>query len=480
MKTPTPSLLLLALDFPPTTGGIQTLTWEIYSRLADLTRLAVAPALPLDASDGDAGSFPLVRTRRPVGQGWETVHYLREAAGLLQRQRRPPCLLHCNHLFAGYAGWWLRRRWGLPYVVWAHGEEITKSRHPRLLRASLGAAAAIFVNSDYTAARVRERLRPQAPPICKIPLGAAASWWQTPPQAAPAAGPPTILTVARLSQRDRYKGVDTSLAAVAVLRQRGLALRYHIAGDGDDRPRLERLAHQLGIHDAVTFLGRVAPERLLALYDSADVFLLCSREEATPRGVGFEGFGIALLEANARGKPVVAGRSGGIPDAVVDGETGLLVDPLSPAAVADGLQRLLADPALRTKLGAQGRERVRRQFHWEAAADQVRRLHLDLLAGAPPSGPLRGGPAPSKRSADMRPQGPQVGASMPPRASIAGRLTSGTRAAGALGPAPNKRSADLGPWGPRVGASMPPRASTAGRLTSGTRAAGALGPAPTN
>ncbi|HUX68205.1 MAG TPA: glycosyltransferase family 4 protein [Terriglobales bacterium] len=436
MKAPPPtSLLLLALDFPPATGGIQTLTWEIYSRLADLTRLAVAPALPPGEAAGDAAGLPLLRTRRPVGQGWETLAYLREAAALLQRQRRPPALLHCNHLFAGYAGWWLRRRWGLPYLVWAHGEEITKTRHPWLLRRSLGGAAAILVNSDFTAARVRERL-PAAPPIHKIPLGANAAWWQTPPQAAPAAGPPTILTVARLSQRDRYKGLDTSLAALAELRRRGLALRYHIAGDGDDRPRLEQLARQLGLADAVTFLGRVPPERLMALYDAADIFLLCSREEATPRGLGFEGFGIALLEANARGKPVVAGRSGGIPDAVVEGETGLLVDPLSPAAVADALQRLLADAALRARLGRQGRERVRRQFHWEAAADQVRRLHLDLLAGVPPGGPLRRGPAPSQRSADLGTRDPQVGASMPPRASTAGRLTSGTRGAGAQGPAP--------------------------------------------
>lgn len=373
------TLLLLALDFPPTTGGIQTLTWEVYSRLAGLTRLAVAPAAASEV--GDAGGLPLVRTRHGPGAGWDTFSYLREAAALLQRQRRQPCLLHCNHLFAGYAGWWLRRRWGTPYVVWAHGEEITKCRHPWLLRASLGGAAAILTNSDYTAARVRERVGARTPPIHKIPLGAAEAWWQRPACPRPAPGPPTVLTVARLSARDRYKGVDTALTAIAELRRRGLACRYRIAGDGDDRPRLEELARGLDLGTAVEFLGRVPPEQLMPLYDDCDVFLLCSREEATPRGVGYEGFGIVFLEANARGKSVVGGRSGGIPDAIVDGVTGLLVDPQSPLAVAGGLERLLRDPELRARLGVAGKARVQQRFHWAAAAAEVRRLHLELVAG---------------------------------------------------------------------------------------------------
>ncbi|MGH9479164.1 MAG: glycosyltransferase family 4 protein [Terriglobales bacterium] len=376
------TLLLLATDFPPSTGGIQTLTWEIYSRLADLTRLAVAPAAPLGPMDPlDNDALPLTRTRRGLAPGWPTLHYLRQAASLIQRQRRPLALLHCNHLFAGFAGWWLRRRWGLPYLVWVHGEELTKCRYPRLARASLTSAAAICCNSAFTADQVRRcLLGRRLPPLHQVVLGASRAWRTAPPRAHPGLLP-TILTVARLAQRHRYKGVDTALAAMALLRDRGHAFRYQIAGDGDDRGYLQALARQLDLADRVEFLGRLPDNDLMAAYDRCDIFLLCSREQPTPRGLGFEGFGIALLEANARGKPVVGGRSGGITTAVVADVTGLLADPDSAEAVAGALERLLDDPALRARLGAQGRARVEREYNWEHAADQVRALHGQLLPG---------------------------------------------------------------------------------------------------
>ena len=170
---PERSLALLALDYPPGLGGIQTLTREIYGRLGDLTRLVVAPALAPGVAE-DAGSLPPTRTRHGAGQGWSTLLYLREAAAKAARDRRPPCLLHCNHLFTGYAGWWLRRRHGLPFVVWGHGEEITRHQYPRWAGRMLADAAGIFVVSDFTAARMRELL-PKArrlPPMVTVPLGA--------------------------------------------------------------------------------------------------------------------------------------------------------------------------------------------------------------------------------------------------------------------------------------------------------------------
>jgi phosphatidylinositol alpha-1,6-mannosyltransferase len=373
------SLALLALDYPPSTGGIQTLTSEIYSRLADLTRLTVAPAAP--AAPAALPNDTLLRTRHPSAQGWRTLLYLRDAAALLAPHRQPPLLLHCNHLFAAYAAYWLRRRYRLPYLVWVHGEELSRSRHPTADRLVLRAADAILVNSDFTANLVGRLLQPStAPPIYKIPLGAPTAWLAAPPPPSrPATDPRVILTVARLCRRDRYKGVDVALRAMAALRQRGLDFRYRIAGDGDDRGYHEDLARQLNLDDQVEILGRVADGEMMSLYDGCDVFLLASREQESPRGLGFEGFGIVFLEAGARAKPVVGGRSGGIPDAVADGVSGLLADPQSPDAVAAALERLLRDSALRTRLGAQARARVRAGFHWDEAAAQVRALHQELL-----------------------------------------------------------------------------------------------------
>lgn len=357
------------------------MTSEIYTRLADLTRVVIAPAAPQDLARQEDETLTVLRSRHASSRGLRTAFYLRDAARLARPHLAPGRLLHCNHLFAAYSAYWLRLRADARYLVWVHGEELTKHGYPALARLSLRSAAAILVNSDFTAERVRALLEGRTPPIHKIPLGADARFLSTPPS--PSAGGarlPRILTLARLSTRDRYKGLDVALHAMALLRSRGLAIEYHIAGDGDDRAYLEGLVRGLELEQVVTFLGPVPPQRLVEAYDGCDLFLLCSREQPSPRGLGFEGFGIVFLEAAARGKAVVAGRSGGIPDAVADGQTGILVDPASPAAVADGIQRLLSDEGLRQRLGQAGRARVETTHNWDQAAAAVRRIHAEVLA----------------------------------------------------------------------------------------------------
>jgi phosphatidylinositol alpha-1,6-mannosyltransferase len=113
----------------------------------------------------------------------------------------------------------------------------------------------------------------------------------------------------------------------------------------------------------------VADEDLPDVYALSDVFVMPSRERLEEKDV--EGFGLVFLEANACAKPVIGGRSGGIPDAIVDGITGLLVDPQDPADIADALARLLVDKDLAIRLGRQGRSRVVRDFNWTRVGDRV-------------------------------------------------------------------------------------------------------------
>jgi phosphatidylinositol alpha-1,6-mannosyltransferase len=169
-----------------------------------------------------------------------------------------------------------------------------------------------------------------------------------------------ILTVARLE--DDYKGHDILIRALAIVRTGVYDVYYVIAGDGRLRTNLEVLAHDCGVADRVIFLGRVSATERLALYDRCDIFAMISREDAEGRG---EGFGIVFLEAAARGKPSVGGRSGGIPDAVEDGVTGILVDPTDVSAVAEACAKLLLDHALAERLGSAGRTRVARLYTWE-------------------------------------------------------------------------------------------------------------------
>jgi len=136
---------------------------------------------------------------------------------------------------------------------------------------------------------------------------------------------------------------------------------------GECRPYLERLVAELQLGDAVRFLGFVPEADLPELYNAADVFALVSRRY----DLLVEGFGIAAVEASASGVPVVAGREAGLIDAVRDGETGLLVDPYSPAAVAEALNRLLADAALRRRMGAAGRRAVETYFNWDRVVRDI-------------------------------------------------------------------------------------------------------------
>ena len=159
-------------------------------------------------------------------------------------------------------------------------------------------------------------------------------------------GRPTLLTVSRIVKANRYKGHDVVLRALPEVIRAVPNVAYVIAGDGDDVDYLRRLASECGVHNNVMFAGRVSDDELPLLYNACDAFIMCSREDRTQRGILAEGFGIALLEASACGKPVIAGRSGGMADAVQDGVTGLLVNPVNIAEVAAAMINASCEPAV--------------------------------------------------------------------------------------------------------------------------------------
>jgi phosphatidylinositol alpha-1,6-mannosyltransferase len=146
---------------------------------------------------------------------------------------------------------------------------------------------------------------------------------------------------------------------------------YLIVGEGPQGSHLRTLVKTLGLEDNVIFVGQVKEDELGAYYAACDVFAMVSRD--IPEKGDVEGFGIVYLEANLFGKPVVAGRSGGVPDAVLNEQTGLLVNPHDPQEVASAIVRLLRDPELAERLGTNGRNRVRDEFTGSAAADKLLR-----------------------------------------------------------------------------------------------------------
>ena len=175
-----------------------------------------------------------------------------------------------------------------------------------------------------------------------------------------------LLTVANLVER---KGHDMVLQAIAKLRHTIPRLIYVIAGQGAQVPILERLAGELGVSDCVRFLGSVPAQDLPDLYAACDVFVMPARFRDSDNDV--EGFGLVYVEASACEKPVMGGRSGGVEDAIADGKTGLLVDPLDVDELAASIERLWRHPELRASHGRSGRRRAEAELTWEHFAGHV-------------------------------------------------------------------------------------------------------------
>lgn len=262
-----------------------------------------------------------------------------------------------------------------------HGAELTLAMRkpslvPLLRRVTQGLDAAI-ANSTYTAGLIRN-ITGVEPAV--IPLGAprgAASGVDDLEPGDLEEGLPFILSVGRMVER---KGFRVLVRAAPQLRGRA---RILIAGDGEGRAAVEAEIERQGVGDVVKLLGRLPNDRLAALYRRCAVFCLPAFVDS--RG-GTETLGVVLIEAMTHGKPTVASQVGGIVDVVRHGETGLLVSPEDPEALAGALLRLLENPALAARLGLAGRKRAGTAFSWE----EIARRHAELYgsvshgdAGAP-------------------------------------------------------------------------------------------------
>jgi len=167
------------------------------------------------------------------------------------------------------------------------------------------------------------------------------------------------------------KGVDKTIEAVSLLAKKHPDLLYVVVGSGDDKERLVKLAKEKWLDDRVIFAGRVSDEDLLRFYARADMFILASREE----GRDIEGFGLVFVEAGAFSVPVIGGDSGGVRQAVLQGYNGLLVEPESPTAIAEAIERLILDPELAAVFGKNGRKLATEVFTWQ----NCQRALLDSL-----------------------------------------------------------------------------------------------------
>jgi phosphatidylinositol alpha-1,6-mannosyltransferase len=353
------------MDFPPTRGGIQTMAREIVTRASRFSFTVVAPADP----DSDDGSLPCrvvrARTMAPGRRGY-VPGVAFAAARELARERYDVAL--SLHVLSAPGALLVRRA---PLVVVCHGGELRSRRIRRVARRVLPRAARVVANSRFTRS---EAIALGADPLRMTVIGVGAP---DPVEVSASrveavrarAGGRFVLSVARLAA---HKGHDRLIEALDAVP----GARLVIVGDGPARAELEQRAARFGAR--VTFAGSVSDDELPAYYAAADAFALLSRATTGPGG-GVEGGGIALLEACAYGLPVVAAATGGIPETILEGETGLLVNPDDGAAVARALRRVLEDRALAERLGANARALATGERSW---ANFVARLEDVLEAAA--------------------------------------------------------------------------------------------------
>jgi len=296
--------------------------------------------------------------------------------------KSPLDCVHCGVVLPdGMTGWLLWQTLGIPYIVYTHGKEVLENQRDSeknlLMNLVFSQAARVVSNSNYTGELVKAcGVAPEK--VVRITPGIDVRQWRNVPEGGhlqalraryDLENRPVILSVGRLLER---KGIDRTIAALPRVLAKFPETVYLVVGDGPDRDRLERQVEELNLGQSVRFTGAMSDADLQAAYHLGTVFAMVSRQPQGSHEV--EGFGIVYLEANICGLPVVAGRSGGVPDAVVDGKTGYLVDPEDPEAIAAAIVRLLENRPLREQMGEFGRERAIAEFDWSRCAVKLQIL----------------------------------------------------------------------------------------------------------
>ena len=271
-----------------------------------------------------------------------------------------PEVIHVHWWFPGGLSVWPRLTRRTPFVITSHGTDLFLiDRVPaaaRLAGPIFRAAAEVTVISSPLVSRA-ERLGVPRQRISVIPMPidrAVATAIELPLD--PARPRDRLLFVGRLVER---KGAVFAIRALAELTQRGRSARLVVVGEGPEREALIALATSLGVGDRVELTGALSPSEVRTHYATGGIFVMPA---VTDWKGEQEGFGMVIVEAMAYGLPVVASRSGGIPDIIRDGENGLLVPERDVAALADAIQRVIDDGALAGRLAASARDDVRHRF----------------------------------------------------------------------------------------------------------------------
>jgi phosphatidylinositol alpha-1,6-mannosyltransferase len=375
-------ILVLTEHFLPAVGG--SITWLVntYSRYHPSGTILIAGQHPGAGAIDPTLPFRVERTAMTMTD-WDptlpsSLHcYLqisRYVSGCCRRYGVQQ--IHCAKVLPeGLVALFIKLIKRIPYLLYAHGEEIqtglTSRKFHWLIPKIYNAASLIIANSRNTQSLLQNIVIHPAK-IHVIHPGVNLQLFDDGKQLAQMirkkhllGDAPVLLTVGRLQRR---KGHDMVIRALPLIKAKCPRATYLIVGAGEEFAYLQALVNEMGVADSVNFVGCVADDALVGYYAACDAFVMPNREIDGD----IEGFGMVYLEAAAAGKPVIAGRSGGTSDAILDGITGLRVDGTSVAEIADAVISFLNDPLTSRTMGENGRAWVEREFTWESVVKKTR------------------------------------------------------------------------------------------------------------
>jgi len=384
--------LVVSDIFPPKTGGSGRWFWEIYRRLSrENFSIAAGEAPQQEAFDRthDLNVTRLPLTLRNWGiRNWEGLCGYWSATNRLAKlvKSQGIGMIHCGRVLPeGVMALTLKWRLGVPYLCYVHGEDVTTARESReyvfLVRRVLQGASLLIANSRNTKRILCEEWSVPEDRVRVLHPGVDTSRFV--PTARDAAARQqlgwgerrVVLTVGRLQKR---KGHDQMIRAARLLKEEFSDLLYAVIGDGEERETLQALIQAEQVAGNVQLLGEADDARLIAAYQQCDLSILPNRQV----GHDIEGFGMVLLEAQACGKPVIAGASGGTAEAMNAPFTGLVVPCETPESIAAAVAPLLRDDARRAEMGHAAREWVASNFDWSALAAQAEQVFQSLTRRA--------------------------------------------------------------------------------------------------
>lgn len=370
--------LYIAVDFKPRLGGIAEHTHQMAKHLTELGELitVVTPFLDGCAEFDSACGYPVIRVDTGLGApNWLKSRLDRRLMliwilRIARRVNADYLILDRWSPIAGANAILAARLLGIPFFLFAHGSEFSQPVPLKFSRKmAVRAATRVICVSGYIRSLVlADGVLPDK--VVTIPNGfdlreieayRKRTYEGRFPEvdAAFPGGSPTLLTVSRMMER---KGIHKVIEAMPMIIEHIPEARYVIVGDGSSMARFRSLASVSPARDSIKFLGARIDDEKFACYEGCDIFIMPSVDDSFP---------IVFPEANAFGKPVIGGRSGGVPDTISHEVNGLLVNPLDTDDIAKAAIRLLMDTEEARGFGENGRKRVQNEFNWTQSARKL-------------------------------------------------------------------------------------------------------------